>query len=152
MRRRNILITICAAQVMLAALLVNSCSSAAKKADSNKDGKISTEELNQALVKAVFEAADENRNGSVTFEEWKLIFPEASKTEFHDTDLGKSGSFTLVEAFAYCEKQKTFDQLVKKIDSNGDGVIDKEEAGVFYDKMHETKGDNEVQKLKKLMN
>lgn len=144
--------TSCAGLAGAAVLLVSSCSSAAKRADLNKNGKISTEELNKALVKAVFEAADENRDGSVTFEEWKQVFPDSTKKKFQAHDLGKNGSFTLEEALTYCKKHKTFDKLVGKVDSNGDGIIDKEEAGKFQDKMAATQGDNEVQKLKTLAN
>ena len=152
MRCKKLLMTGCAALACVATLLVSSCSSAAKRADLNEDGKISIEELNQALVKAVFEAADENGDGSVTFEEWKQVFPKTTKREFMAHDLGKSGAFTLKEAQAYCKKHKTFDKLVGKVDSNGDGIIDKEEAGNFQDKMEAAQGDNEVQKLKTLAN
>jgi hypothetical protein len=159
MKRKKILITSCAALAGMAALLGSSCSSMTKRADAspagradgNKDGKISTDELNKALVKGVFEAADENGNGSVILAEWKLVFPDATKEKFQAIDQSNNGSFNLEEALAYCEKQKTFDQLVNKIDSNGDGIIDKEEAGVFYDKMQGAKGDNEAQKLKTLI-
>lgn len=152
MKRKKVLMTSCAALAGALALLGSSCSSAAKRADLNKDGKISTEELNKVLVKAVFEAADENGNGSVTFEEWKQVFPDATKKKFTANNLGKSGSFTLEEALAYCKKHKTFDKLVAKIDSNGDGIIDKEEAGKFQDKMEAAEGSNEMQKLKTLAN
>jgi Ca2+-binding EF-hand superfamily protein len=152
MKRKELLVASCAGLACAAALLGSSCSSATKRADLNKDGKISTEELNNALVKAVFKAADENGNGSVTFEEWKQVFPDSTKKKFQAHDLGKEGAFTLEDALAYCSKNKTFDKLVAKIDSNGDGIIDKEEAGKFQDKMEATEGGNEVQKLKTLAN
>ena len=152
MRRKKLFMTSCMALTGAAAILATSCSSAAKRADTNKDGKISTEELNEALVQAVFKAADENRDGSVTFEEWKQVFPDTTKKKFQAHDLGKNGSFTLEEALVYSKTHKTFDKLVSKVDSNGDGIIDKEEAGNFQDKMEATQGDNEVQKLKTLAN
>ncbi|MCF6312555.1 MAG: EF-hand domain-containing protein [Verrucomicrobiales bacterium] len=123
-----------------------------KQADTNKDGKISTDELNEALVTAVFTAADANANGSITFEEWQKVFPEVTKKKFMDTIPGDNEQFTLVESLAYCKKHKTFDKLMNRIDSNGDGIIDKAEADKFQQAMQKAKGSNETQKLKTLTN
>lgn len=151
--KRQILLTIsCAAVTAATALLGSSCSSAMKRADVNDDGKISTTELNRVLVVAVFEAADKNGDGIVTYDEWKLVFPEVTKEKFQANGLGESGSFTLEDALAYCKKHKVFDKLVAQIDSNGDGIIDKQEAGDFQDEMKAAEGSNDVQKLKTLAN
>lgn len=148
----KILTTSCAALAGATALLASSCSSAMKQADTNKDGKISTDELNKALVTAIFRAADANGNGSITFEEWQKVFPEVTKKKFLDTIPGDSDKFTLEESLAYCKKHKTFDKLVNRIDSNGDGIIDKEEAGKFQQAMQKAEGSNQAQKLKTLKN
>ncbi|NOX98523.1 MAG: hypothetical protein GXP30_02135 [Verrucomicrobia bacterium] len=152
MKRKKLLTVSCIVFTGAVALLGSSCSSALKQADTNSDGKLATDELNKALVKAVFEAADENGNGSVTHEEWKQVFPGSTKKKFMAHDLGKNGSFTLDEALSYCKKHKTFDKLAAKVDSNGDGIIDKEEAGKFQDKMEAAQGENQAQKLKTLAN
>lgn len=152
MKRKKILITSCAALVGATALLASSCSSAMKQADTNKDGKISTDELNVALVTAVFGAADANGNGSVTYEEWQKVFPETTKKKFMDTLPGDNDEFNLEESLTYCKKHKTFDKLVNRIDSNGDGIIDKAEAEKFQQEMQKAKGDNKTQKLKNLTN
>ena len=39
-----------------------------------------------------------------------------------------------------------------RIDTNGDGVVDKEEAGVFHDAFQAAVGDNDIQKLDNLLN
>ncbi|MFK5922359.1 MAG: EF-hand domain-containing protein [Verrucomicrobiota bacterium] len=152
MRRKIIKVASCAILAGTAALLSSSCTSAMKKADLNKDDKISTEELNKALVSAIFDAADKNGNGSVTYDEWKLVFPKVTKKRFNTHALGKNGNFTLPEALAYCEKEGTFDKLVNKIDLNKDGIIDKEEAANFQQKMQAAEGNNDIQKLKTLAN
>ncbi len=123
-----------------------------KKADTNKDGKISTDELNRALITAVFRAADANGNGSITFEEWQKVFPQVTKKKFMDTIPGDSEQFTLEESLAYCKTHKTFDKLVNRIDSNGDGIIEKAEAEKFQQAMQKAKGSNTTQKLKTLTN
>ena len=152
MKRKKILITSCAALAGATALLASSCSSAMKRADTNKDGKISTDELNEALVTAVFGAADANGNGSVTYEEWQKVFPEVTKKKFMDTLPGDSDEFNLGDSLTHCKKHKTFDKLVNRIDSNGDGIIDKTEADKFQQEMQKAKGDNKIQKLKTLTN
>ena len=152
MKRKKILITSCAALAGATALLASSCSSAMKQADTNKDGKISTDELNEALVRAVFGAADANGNGSVTYEEWQKVFPEVTKKKFLDAVPSDSEQITLEESLAYCKKHKTFDKLLNRIDSNGNGIIDKAEAEKFQQEMQKAKGDNKTQKLKTLTN
>lgn len=145
-------VTSCAILAGTVALLGSSCTSAMKKADLNKDDKISTEELNQALVSAIFDAADKNGNGRITCDEWRLVFPKVTQKKFNTHALGKNGDFTLPEALAYCGKEKTFDKLVNKIDLNSDGIIDKQEAANFQEKMQAAEGENDIQKLKTLAN
>ena len=152
MKRKKMLITSCTALAGATALLASSCSSAMKQADTNKDGKISTDELNEALVIAVFGAADANGNGSVTYEEWQKVFPEVTKKKFLDAVPSDSEQITLEESLAYCKKHKTFDKLLNRIDSNGNGIIDKAEAEKFQQEMQKAKGDNKTQKLKTLTN
>ncbi|MCF6314040.1 MAG: hypothetical protein L3J39_16455 [Verrucomicrobiales bacterium] len=152
MKRKKIVMMTCAALAGATALFGSACSSAVKRADINKDGKISTDELERALVLAVFEAADDNGNGSVTFEEWKKVFPKTTKSKFSSHDLGRTGAFTLDEALTYCKKHKSFTKLVKGIDDNSDGFIDKEEATKFHEKMQASEGDNSLEKLKTLVN
>ena len=143
------------AGVVAVGLMVSSCGpkeSAMKKADLNQDNRISTAEMDRALVNAVFDQADRNRNGSVDYREWRRIFPEMSEEEFSKHDLGSRGSFTREEAVAYCAKKKTFDKLVGKVDTSGNGFIDPSEAEVFRDQLRAAEGKNSVQKLDSLLN
>ena len=118
-----------------------------KRADLNADGKVSTGEMERHLVDAIFDAADRNRDGSVNHAEWQKIFPDVTAEEFAKHDLGKTGSFTRAEGHAYCDRKGTFDKLVGKVDSSGDGIIDRAEAGAFKEKLRAAPGANSVQRL-----
>ena len=122
-----------------------------KKADLDGDGSISTAEFDRALVDAVFDKSDRDRNGSVNYAEWKKIFPDMTEEEYAKHDLGSKGEFTREEAIAHCAEKKTFHKLVGRIDSNGNGIIDPEEAQAFSAELDAADGANEVQKLDSLL-
>lgn len=117
-------------------------------ADTNRDGKLQVAEFEVALAEALVRYADADQDGKVTFAEWQHVFPQADKAKFLAADTDGDGAISLSEAIAYVDKAGTFDTLIAKIDTNGDGVIDKAEAGAFYEKLQAAEGDNELQKLK----
>jgi hypothetical protein len=134
-----------------AALFLVSCESAFEHADANDDNQLSVKEVDAALAETVHTAGDANQDGIVTYEEWKLVFPKADKKAFdkHDTD---GSGLTLEETIVTVDQDGTFDELIEKIDTNSDGIVDETEAGLFYDKYQTVEGDNDVMKLEAIIN
>lgn len=136
---------------LVGAWTISSCAPQGKRAfdhaDANDDNQLSVAEVEIALAEAIFLAGDANGDGVVTFEEWKLIYPKADpkKNAAHNTD-GQPG-LTLAETTVALEKNGAFEKLMAKIDTDGDGVVSKNEAGAFYDAFQAAEGETDLEKL-----
>ena len=140
---------------LVIAILATSCAkkgvSAFDHADKNQDNQLSVAELEVALTEAIFIAADSNGDGIVTFEEWKLVFPKADEKNFAASNTDGQPGITLAEATVAIDKKGTFDKLLAKIDTNGDSIVSKEEAAVFYDAYQAAEGSTELEKLENVI-
>ena len=127
---------------------VASCAESAKDhADRNGDGRLSNQEVEYALTEAVFLKSDVNGDGTVTFVEWQKIYPDAKQSEFLRKNPSGKNAYTFEDTLAVFQKDKVFDRLIAKIDTDSNGYIDEKEAGVFWDAYAVAPGGNEVQKL-----
>ena len=125
------------------------------KMDLNKDGVITFDELKQGLskmnvnleldeVKELFQALDSNNDATIDYTEFlscsinekKYLKEERLYEFFHSLDKDHSGKLSLNEiksAFGNEANSETINQLLKKVDKNGDGEIDYNE---FLDLMN----------------
>lgn len=117
------------------------------EADKDGDGKLSKPELGRVLLNAVYSAGDANGDSRITMEEWKMVDPEAKKSDFELRDSNNDGAVTPAELKAYSDSKKSFDKLFASIDKGGDGFVDRAEAKEFHAAMSAAKGETEMEKL-----
>ena len=117
------------------------------QADKDKDGKLSKPELGLVLLNAIYTAGDENGDSKITFEEWTKVDPKADKAGFALRDKDGDGAVTPAELKAYADGKKSFDKLFKSIDTSKDGFVQQEEAKVFHEKLSQTEGKTDLEKL-----
>ncbi|MEM7143751.1 MAG: hypothetical protein AAF591_01370 [Verrucomicrobiota bacterium] len=117
------------------ALAAASClpEGAKEHADSDNDGQLETKELETALSETIHTAGDADGDGNLTIEEWTKVYPKVDKSAFSKYDKDGTPGLSVEETVVALDAQGSFDVLIAKIDANGDGVIDEEEAAVAYD-------------------
>jgi EF hand len=102
------------------------------KADSNHDGKLSPTEASDYFVLIVFESRDLNHDGKLTWDEWHVPGAAESKANFDAADTNKDGSLSLDEALAYGRKRGVFKKEFQEADTNHDGYVTRAEAKAYY--------------------
>jgi Ca2+-binding EF-hand superfamily protein len=102
------------------------------KADTNHDGKLSPAEASDYFVEQIFASRDFNHDGKLTWEEWNVPGANRSKAAFDAADLNKDGSLSLDEAKAYARKSGLFQKEFREADTNHDGYVTLEEAKAYY--------------------
>jgi Ca2+-binding EF-hand superfamily protein len=121
----------------LATCLLAACTSTAPQpdrfalADTNLDGKLSRKEASDAAVRAVFTNFDTNKDGKLTFAEWKENDATADEKLFAERDTNRDGQITVAEAQASADRQKVFGSAFKEGDTDGDGLLSRDEAAAF---------------------
>src|SRR5437660_11135569 len=78
------------------------------KADTNHDGKLSPAEASDYFVEQIFASRDFNHDGKLTWEEWNVPGANRSKAAFDAADLNKDGSMSLDEEKDYARKSWLF--------------------------------------------
>jgi len=122
---------------LVATCLLSACNSPTTQqdrfalADANKDDKLSRREASDAVVRGVFANYDANEDGKLTFAEWKESDDTADEKLFTERDTNRDGHVTLVEAQASAYRQKVFGSTFKEGDTNGDGLLSRDEAAVY---------------------
>ncbi len=102
------------------------------KADSNKDGKLTSDEASDFIVIGVFESLDSNKDGKLVLSECALETDKAGVKDFQKRDLNKDGTLTREEAIAYSRKKGIVAKAFPKADKNHDAVLSREEVTSFY--------------------
>ena len=100
---------------------------------------------------AFFEAADTDKNGSIDFVEWSaatinkrvLLNEKNLKTTFEMFDRDGSGFISATEiaqilGHNMSKDEKVWNEIVKEVDLNGDGLIDYSEFKVMMNKFIRT--------------
>ena len=142
----------CAALGLALALGTAGCRQHFEEADVNQNGKLEVTELDAPLAEALHRAGDKNRDGNLTYAEWIEVYPKSNKAKFNKYDTDGTTGLSLAEATTALSKEGTFRKVTNKIDTNRDGVIDRNEAAVFHDAMEAADGENKVQQLENLIN
>lgn len=123
-----------------AAVILASCASPETdrdlfiKADTNKDGSLSLEEVNKAGLPRLFDRFDRNRDGSVTLAEARELDPAFEEKVFAERDLNRDGKVTYAEYEKVSLGKGGLKKQFAEVDTNGDGVIKKAEAEAFVAK------------------
>jgi len=102
------------------------------KADTNGDGKLSSDEANDYFVSNIFASRDLNHDGKLTWEEWNVPGSGRTKAKFDAADTNHDGSLSLEEALAYGRKRHAFKKEFDEADTNHDGYVTLEEAKAYY--------------------
>ena len=120
--------------------------------DTDRDGQLNVSELEVALTNVVWGISDADGDGKVTYAEILKADPESPKREFLRNDTDSSGTLSRAELGSAIERKGAFKELSKKIDTDGDGVINPDEAAVFHDAMAAADGAQNFKQLEKVLN
>jgi Ca2+-binding EF-hand superfamily protein len=127
--------------LLLAPLLLSACQTTQPdedsfearfaKADLNKDGKLTREEVSDFVVHNIFEARDANNDGKLSPTEWWPDNDAEQRAMFTKRDTNKDGFVSLAEALAWGRANKGWGDIMKEADTNGDGFITPAEAKAY---------------------
>ncbi len=101
------------------------------RADVNKDGKLSREEVSDFVVHNVFDARDTNKDGKLTLEEWWPGNDPVEIAKFKKRDRNKDGLVSLEEALHWGRTNQGWGDIMDEADKNGDGFITPAEAKAY---------------------
>lgn len=90
------------------------------EADTNHDGKLSRDEANDYFVGQIFDSRDLNHDGQLTWDEWNVPSADRSKAKFNAADTNKDGSLSREEALAYGRTRGAFNKEFEEADTNHD--------------------------------
>ena len=133
---------IIASSAFLASCRTSPPTSAFDLADADKDGRVTKAEFDNFMSDSTFLRYDANRDGKVTFEEWKAADPTADMPTFKAIDTDGSGGVSPEEGRAAVRRKRTFDGLFAEVDTRKDGVIDRSESANFSEKLGVTSNMN----------
>lgn len=118
-----------------ASLALLSCSTSVYDAtDTNQDGRISTDEVEELLIDAVFASDDANNDGKVTLEEWKAANPNDDVAKFKVRDANGDGVISKDEFAAHAKGTGMFDKFIAELDPSKDGTVSNADFDAFAKK------------------
>jgi hypothetical protein len=133
---------------VLSSLILTGCiGSRYESADTDGDGKISESELAAVIVADIYAEGDTNQDGKMTLEEWKVVNPGANASKVRERDGNGDGAVSVDEIQDYAAKNRTFNKLFVRIDTDADGSISRMEAKTFRRELNRTSGGNVFQRL-----
>ena len=101
------------------------------KADTNKDGRLSLDEVNKEGLPRLFGRFDGNGDGAVTLAEARQVEPGFEEKVFAERALNKDGKVTLAENEKVALSRGGLRKQFAEVDTNRDGIIEKVEAEAY---------------------
>ena len=106
-----------------------------KKADTNKDGKISRDELRDYMKENAFERLDNDKSRGISPDEWShthdVIEIKDYGKAFRSVDRDRDSRITFPEFSNYLEKYSNIEDAFMIMDRNKDGVLGPDEISYF---------------------
>lgn len=101
------------------------------KADTNKDGRLSLDEVNKEGLPRLFNRFDANGDGAVTLAEAREVEPGFDEKMFTARDLNKDGKVTYAENEKVALSQGGLKKPFAEVDTDRNGIIEKAEAEAY---------------------
>lgn len=146
-----ILTALCSISCLLSSCSTIPSSNYKRTIDRNNDGSISVSELESALVSVVFGVGDSDRDGKISFNEIKMVYPPARKKDFPSSDRDRSGFLSRSEMGVAMKRSGAFRKFLRAADRNGNRVIDQSEAGRLVDRMQRAQQSKNYRELNRII-
>jgi Ca2+-binding EF-hand superfamily protein len=105
------------------------------KADVNKDGLLSLDEVNKSGLPRLFNRFDLNGDGAVTLAEVREVEPGFDARLFNERDLNRDGKVTYAENEKVALRKGGLKKQFAEVDTNRNGVIEMREAEAYVAKL-----------------
>ncbi len=101
------------------------------QADADRDGRLSLAEVKAVGLPRLFARFDPDGDGTVSLSDVRAVQPDFDAQEFSARDLNRDGRVTFAEYRQVAEKQSVLEGLFAQIDTNRDGFIDRRESDAW---------------------
>ncbi|MDP2933753.1 MAG: EF-hand domain-containing protein, partial [bacterium] len=93
-------------------------------ADTNRDGKISLDEFKQHAKQEAFKNADRNGDKKIDRKEWNAAIPSPqAEGNFESVDKDRNNAVSFLEFSEKADKNYNYDEVFKALDRNRDGRL-----------------------------
>ena len=129
----HFVIVICAAGLLAACqTTTESIPDRFADADVDRNESLSRTEVAAYFADSMFDAADANKDGNLTLQEWSTHSSTSHPAELRAADANNDGNVTRDEARTYARKRPMTEDFMKGADTNKDGSLTREEAKAYY--------------------
>ena len=102
------------------------------EADTDRDGKISRDEMSDYLVVSVFPSLDTSNDGKITLAEANAAHDPSITKNFRERDTNRDGALTLDEAKTFARHRKSYDTVFLEADTDKDHSLSRAEVTAYY--------------------
>lgn len=99
--------------------------------DLDGNHRLTLSEIESAVVTGLFNTYDGNHDDVITLAEWRQQDPAGDGNFMRQRDLNRDGRITREEAKIHAHRQGFCYDVLHQADRNGNGTIDRREAGVW---------------------
>jgi hypothetical protein len=117
----------------LSLLVLSGCHQRAGFADAdlNANGTLSQSEIGAVILDSLYKEGDTDSDGKMTYEEWKVINPDATKSQIRTRDANGDCAVSRTEIERYARRKGSFKNVFSAMDTDKSGGVTKEEAQAF---------------------